>query len=220
MQKKIRVLIADDHAIIRDGLRAILETQPDIEVVAEATEGQEAVEKTERFKPDIVIMDVTMPGVNGLEATRLIKSENPDVKILALTMHDNHQYFFQMLHAGASGYFIKGGSSAELVSAIKTVYQGEVFLYPSMAKKLLSDYVKKLRTGTDRDSTERLTDREREILKLVAEGRTNQEIADILVVSVNTVQTHRSHVMAKLGLHSRTELVKFAIKQGIVALDK
>lgn len=220
MSEKIRVLIADDHAIIRDGLKAILDAQPDIEVVAEATEGQQAAQQTSQMRPDIVIMDVTMPGTNGLEATRLIKSANPDVRVLVLTMHDNDQYFFQTLQAGASGYFVKGGSSNELVGAIRTVYQGEVFLYPSMAKRLLNDYVKKLRSGPDRDGVDNLTDREREVLKLVAEGYTNQEIAESLVVSTNTVQTHRGRIMSKLGLHSRTELVRFAIKQGIVALDK
>jgi len=220
MSDKIRVLIADDHAIVRDGLKAILDAQPDIEVVAEATEGQQAAQQAAQIRPDMVIMDVTMPGMNGLEATRLIKSDNPDVKVLILTMHDNDQYFFQTLQAGASGYFVKGGSSNELVGAIRTVYQGEVFLYPSMAKRLLNNYVKKLRSGPDKDGLDHLTDREKEVLKLVAEGRTNQEIASTLVVSSNTVQTHRGRIMSKLGLHTRTELVRFAIKQGIVPLDK
>ncbi|MBI4294619.1 MAG: response regulator transcription factor [Chloroflexi bacterium] len=220
MSDKMRVLIADDHAIVREGLRAILEAQADIEIVAEAANGQEAVEKTEHLKPDIVIMDLTMPGMGGLEATRQIKQSSPDVKIIALTMHESDEYFFQILHAGASGYFIKGGSSAELVSALRAVWQGDVFLYPSMTKRLLGDYLKRVRTGKDKESYEGLTEREREILKLIAEGRTNQEIADLLVLSPSTVQTHRAHIMAKLGLHSRTDLVKFAIRRSIIALDK
>ncbi|MBI4300766.1 MAG: response regulator transcription factor [Chloroflexi bacterium] len=218
MADKMRVLLADDHAIVREGLRAILETEPDIEVVGEAAEGQEAVNKTDHLKPDIVIMDLTMPGMGGLEATRHIKQTWPDVHILVLTMHDSDEHFFQVLHAGASGYFVKGGSSSELVAALRTVRQGDVFLYPSMAKKLMDDYMKRVRTGKDRESYDGLTEREREILKLIAEGRTNHEIAELLVLSPGTVQTHRARIMAKLGLHSRTELVKFALRRGIIAL--
>ena len=217
MAKRMKVLIVDDHAIIRDGLRAIMEAQPDIEVVGEAMEGREALEKADELRPDVVIMDLTMPGMGGLEATRQLKLLHPDVRVMALTMHESDDYFFQVLQAGADGYFVKGGSSAELLSALRTVSQGEVFLYPSMATRLLKDYLKPARAGRDR--YEGLTDREVEILKLVAEGRSNQEIGDLLVVSVSTVQTHRAHVMAKLGLHSRTELVKYAIRQGIISLD-
>jgi len=215
--KRMRVLIVDDHAIIRDGLRAILEAQPDIEVVGEAMEGREALEKADELRPDVVIMDLTMPGMGGLEATRQLKLLYPDVRVMALTMHESDDYFFQVLQAGADGYFVKGGSSAELLSALRTVSRGEVFLYPSMATRLLKDYLKPARAGRDR--YEGLTDREVEILKLVAEGRSNQEIGDLLVVSVSTVQTHRANLMAKLGLHSRTELVKYAIRQGIISLD-
>lgn len=215
----MRVLLADDHPIVRDGLKAILEAQPDIEVVGEAASGQEAAEKVGRLKPDIVIMDLAMPGMSGIEATRHIKQQSPDIKIMVLTMHDSDEYFFQVINAGASGYFVKGGSSAELVSALRTVGQGDVFLYPSVAKKLVSDYLVRVRTGKERGSFEGLTEREREVMRLIAEGRSNQEIADLLVLSVSTVQTHSSHILAKLGLHSRTELVKFAIRQGIISLD-
>ena len=220
MNSKITILIADDHAIVREGLRAILEAQPDFEVKGEAIDGQEAVDKTKQLNPDIVILDLTMPRLNGLEALRQIKQNNSEAKVLVLTMHENDTYFFQVLDAGASGYFIKGGSSAELVSALRTVWHGDVFLYPSMAKKLLGDYLKRVHMGKDKESYDGLTDREQEILKLIAEGRTNQEIADLLVLSSSTVQTHRAHVMAKLGLHTRTELVKFAIHRGIITLDK
>ena len=213
------MLLADDHPIVRDGLKAILEAEPDIEVVGEAASGQEAAEMVGRLKPDIIIMDLAMPGMSGIEATRHIKQQNPDIKIMALTMHDSDEYFFQVINAGASGYFVKGGSSADLVSALRTVGQGDVFLYPSVATKLVSDYLTRVRTGKDRGSFEGLTEREREVMRLLAEGRSNQEIADLLVLSVSTVQTHSAHILAKLGLHSRTELVRFAIRQGIISLD-
>ncbi len=216
---KIRVLIVDDHVIVREGLHALLKAQPDIEVVGEATDGEEAVNKTREVQPDIVLMDITMPGMNGLEATRHIRQHSPDVKILVLTMHEGDEYFFKMLDAGASGYFIKGGSSSELITALRVVWSGDVFLYPTMAKKLLSDYLQRVRTGQDKESYDGLTNREREILKLIAEGHTNQKIADLLVISLATVQTHRAHIMAKLGLRSPTELIKYAIRRGFITLD-
>ncbi len=216
---KIRVLIVDDHVIVREGLHALLEAQPDIEVVGEATDGEEAVNKTREVQPDIVLMDITMPGMNGLEATRHIRQHSPDVKILVLTMHEGDEYFFKMLDAGASGYFIKGGSSSELITALRVVWSGDVFLYPTMAKKLLSDYLQRVRTGQDKESYDGLTNREREILKLIAEGHTNQKIADLLVIGLATVQTHRAHIMAKLGLRSPTELIKYAIRRGFITLD-
>ncbi len=215
----MRILIVDDHVVVREGLRALLETQPDIEVVGEATDGEEAVVRTKEAQPDIVLMDITMPGMNGLEATRLIKQDNPDVRILVLTMHEGDEYFFEFLHVGASGYFIKGGSSSELISALRAVSRGDVFLYPTMAKKLLSDYLQGMRAGKDKKEYDGLTNREREILKLIAEDHTNQEIAEMLVISTTTVQTHRANIMAKLGLHSRTELIKYAIRRGFITLD-
>jgi two-component system response regulator NreC len=216
---KMRVLIAEDHVIVREGLRALLEAQADIEVVGEATDGEETVIKTKEVQPDIVLMDITMPVMNGLEATRLIKQYSPDVKILVLTMHEGDEYFFEFLYAGASGYFIKGGSSTELISALRAVWHGDVFLYPTMAKKLLGDYLQRVGTGSDKESYDGLTNREREILKLIAEGNTNQEIAQLLFLSITTVQTHRAHIMAKLGLRSPTELVKYAIRRGFITLD-
>ncbi len=216
---KMRVLIADDHVIVREGLHALLKAQPDIEVVGEATDGEEAVNKARETQPDIVLMDITMPGMNGLEATRQIRQHSPDIKILALTMHEGDEYFFKILHAGASGYFIKGGSSSELVLALRAVWHGDVFLYPTMAKKLLHDYLQRVGAGDDKERYDGLTNREREILKLIAEGYTNQEIADLLVLSVATIQTHRANIMAKLDLHSRTELIKYAIRRGFITLD-
>ncbi|MFQ5996324.1 MAG: response regulator [Dehalococcoidales bacterium] len=216
---KIRVLIADDHAIVREGLRTLLEAQPDIEVVGEATTGEEVVNKTKEVQPDIVLMDITMPVMSGLEATRQIRQNSPEVKILVLTMHESDDYFFSILEVGASGYFIKGGSSTELISALRAVWRGDVFIYPTMAKKLLSDYLQRVKFGQDKEHYDGLTERQREILKLIAEGYTNQEIADLLVLSVATVQTHRAHIMAKLGLRSRTELIKYAIRRGFITLD-
>ena len=219
MNNKMRVLIVDDHAIVRDGIRAILSLQPDMEVVGEARDGQEAISQAIQLKPDIVIMDLTMPIMGGLEATQRIKSDCPEINIIVLTMHEDEDHFFQMIQVGASGYFVKGGSSEELMSALRTVWQGDVFLYPSMAKRLLGDYLQRVRTGSDKESFFGLTERERDILKLIAQGRSNQEIADLFVISISTVQTHRTHIMAKLGLHSRTELVKFALRRGIISLD-
>ena len=215
----MRVLIVDDHIIVREGLRALLEAQPDIEVVGEATNGEEAVARTSELNPDIVLMDITMPGMNGLEATRRIKQAKPEVKVLALTMHEGDEYFFKILEAGASGYFVKGGSSSELISALQAVWRGDVFLYPTMAKKLLGDYLQRVKSGQDSETYDGLTNREREILKLVAEGVNNQEIASQLFLSPATVQTHRANIMAKLKLHSRTDLAKYAIKHGLITLD-
>lgn len=216
---KIRVLIAEDHVLVREGLRTLIEAQPDIEVVAEATNGEEAVQLTKEVHPDVILMDITMPKMNGLEATRLIKQDNPDTRILVLTMHESDEYFFKILEAGASGYFIKGGSSTELISALRVVWRGDAFIYPTMANKLLSDYLQRVQAGHDEENFGGLTDRQRQILKLIAEGHTNQEIADLLVLSVTTVQTHRAHIMAKLKFRSRTELIKYAIRHGFIKLD-
>lgn len=216
---KIRVLIVEDHVIVREGLRALLEVQSDIEVVGEAINGEEAVSKAEEVGPDVILMDITMPGMNGLEATHRIRQGNQEVRILALTMHESDEYFFKILEAGASGYFVKGGSSGELISAIKSVWRGDVFLYPTMAKKLLGDYLRRVKSGQDRESYDGLTSREREILTYIAEGDNNQKIAERLVLSPATVQTHRANIMGKLGLHSRTELVKYALKRGYISLD-
>lgn len=216
----MRILIVDDHAVVREGLRIILETQPDIEIVGEATNGKEASELAEKLSPDIILMDITMPIMNGLDATALIKKKNPQINILILTMHEDDQYFFKILEAGASGYFIKGGSSSELVSAIHAVWDGQVFLYPSMAKKLLSSYLDHVKSGQDRERYGGLTNREREILTLVAEGHNNLEIGTILQLSPATVQTHRANIMSKLNLHSRSELTKYAISRGLISLDE
>lgn len=213
---KVRVLIVDDHVIVRDGVRMILEAQPDIEVVGEASDGREALEKARQLSPSVVLMDIAMPGMNGLEATAAIRQELPDVQVLVLTMHEDYEYFFEVLRAGASGYVLKGASSNDLVSAIRAVHQGGVYLHPAVAKNLVSDYVKRMEPGEDRARYDGLSDRERQVLKLVAEGKTSQQIAEELFLSVNTVQTHRSHIMEKLGLHNRTDLIRYALRKGLV----
>jgi two-component system response regulator NreC len=213
---KVRVLIVDDHAIVRDGVRMILEAQPDIEVVGEASDGREALEAARQLSPGVVLMDIAMPGMNGLEATAAIRQELPDVQVLILTMHEDYEYFFELLRAGASGYVLKGASSDDLVSAIRAVHQGGVYLHPAVAKNLVSDYVKRMEPGEDRARYDGLSDRERQVLKLVAEGKTSRQIAEDLFLSVNTVQTHRAHIMEKLGLHNRTDLIRYALRKGLV----
>ena len=215
----MKVLITDDHTIVREGLKAILGVQPDIEIVGEATNGEESIKKAKELQPDIILMDITMPGMNGLEATRQIRKQTPEMKILVLTMHEEDDYFYRILEAGASGYFIKGGSFNELLSALRAVWHGDVFIYPTMAEKLLSNYLEGVKSGQEVAGYMKLTEREREILRFVADGRTNQEIAEQLFISPTTVQTHRAHMMAKLGLHNRTELIKYAIRHGFVTLD-
>jgi DNA-binding NarL/FixJ family response regulator len=214
MTGRIRVLVADDHAIVREGVHQLLAQQPDIEVVGEAADGAQALAMARRLKPDLVLMDIGMPGMNGLEATRALKAERPQTNVLVLTMQEGEEYFFHLLEAGASGYVLKGASSAELLSAIRAVQQGGVYLNPMMTKQVLRDVLR--RPDQTNAASDPLTPREREVLKLIAEGKTNREIADELVLSLNTVQTHRQHIMEKLNLHNRTELVKYAIRRGLI----
>lgn len=211
---RIRVLIADDHAIVREGLRYMLDEQPDFQVVGEAANGEQALALAYTLAPDIVLMDIGMPGMNGLEATRALKAAQPQTNILVLTMHEGEDYFFRILAAGASGYVLKGAHSADLLSALRAVHQGGVYLDPTMAKKLLSDSLKRLENESR--ANDPLTPREREVVKLIAAGKTNREIAEGLTVSINTVQTHRLHIMEKLNLHNRAELIKYAIRRGLI----
>ena len=213
---KIRVLVADDHTIVREGVRILLEAQPDIEVVGEAADGQEALARVRELQPDIVLIDIAMPNLNGMEATRAIKREYPQVQIIALTMYESDEYFFQVLNAGASGYILKKAASADLLAAIRAVYAGEVFLYPSVARRLVSDYLSRVKSGEEKSSYDGLTAREREVLKLIAEGHTNQAIADKLVISPSTVQTHRTRIMQRLNLHNRAELIQYAMRKGLL----
>lgn len=216
MEKKIRVLVADDHTIVREGVRLLLEAQPDLEVVGEASDGQEAFELVRKLQPDLVVMDIQMPNWNGLQATRAIKQEFPHLHILALTMYESDEYFFQVLAAGASGYILKKAASTDLLAAIRAVHKGDVFLYPSVARRLVSDYLTRVKSGEEQSSYDGLTAREREVLKLIAEGHTNQVIAEKLVISPSTVQTHRNRIMQRLNLHTRAELIKYANRKGML----
>ena len=216
---KIRILVADDHTLIRRGIVSLLNAQPDMEVVAEAGDGQEAIQKVSQTPPDIVIMDIGMPGLNGLDATKLIKGQSPSVQVLILTIHDREDYLFQALRAGASGYILKGADIQDLLAAIRTVHNGEVYLYPTVTKKLLTDYLRRVESGEDAASYDGLTEREREVLKHIAQGKTTSEIAKLLYISTHTVQAHRDHIMEKLNLHRKAELIKYAIRKGLVDAD-
>lgn len=213
---KIKILVVDDHTIMRDGIRALLALHDDIEVVGEASEGRESIEKTQELAPDVVVMDIAMPGMDGLEATRRITKKNPKVKILVLTQHDNKEYILSIIKAGANGYVPKRALGSDLVSAIRAVHQGESFLYPSAAAALIEGY----RQQSERvEPYDRLTAREREILKLIAEGHTSREIADMLFISLKTAQGHRAKIMEKLDLRNRTELIKYAMRKGLVSMN-
>jgi len=215
---RIRVLIVDDHALFREGIRLILHNQGSIEIVGEAADGVEAIEAAQALKPDVVLMDVSMPGMDGLRATRQIKTDCPAAQVLMLTMHESDDYFFRSLNAGASGYVLKEAASADLVAAIRSVAQGQVFLYPSVARKLVTDYLSRVGTPEAGDQYQRLTLREREILLLIGEGRSDKEIAQQLLISSNTVQSHRWNIMEKLDLHHRAELIKYAIRRGLISV--
>ncbi|MES0361400.1 MAG: response regulator transcription factor [Anaerolineales bacterium] len=212
---KIRVLLADDHTILRDGIRALLDDHADIEVIGEAEDGQATVKMTAQLQPDVVVMDIAMPLLNGLEATRQIQRDYPQVKVLILTMHENEEYIRQVLAAGALGYVLKDAAAHDLLGAIRAVYQGEAVLSPAITRLVIEDY---LRWGDIRppDSTNGLTSREREVLQLIAEGYTNKKIAEILCLSIKTVQSHRTNLMSKLDLHDRGELIKYAIQKKII----
>ncbi len=214
MTDRIRVLIADDHIIVRSGVRLLLEAEPDITVVGEASDGREALELVEKHLPDVVLMDIAMPGMDGLEATRRIKANWPQVKVLVLTMHRTDEYFFEMLKAGASGYILKGAETSDLIHAVRVVGRGEVFLYPTMAQKLVKDYLSSVQWGEEPGSS--LSPREREILRLLAEGCSTKEIAEKLVISPSTVHSHRYNLMTKLGLTNRHELIQYARRRGLI----
>jgi two-component system response regulator NreC len=214
--KKIRVLVVDDHVIVRDGICALLALAGDVEVVGEAGDGMEALEVARQLKPDVVLMDVAMPVLGGMEATRRICKEMPETKVLALTQYDDKEYVFPLIEAGALGFISKTAASTDLISAIRYVYRGESYLSPGVAKLVVDDYQQGASLQGRNDTYEQLTDRERDVLKLVAEGYTAQEIADILVISPKTVEGHKNSLMSKLGVHSRIDLVKYALRRGLI----
>jgi two-component system response regulator NreC len=215
----IRILLVDDHALMRTGLRMMLETQEDLEIVGECETGREAIQRAPELRPDVILMDITLPDILGIEATRAIKKNLPKTVVLALTMHEGEEYFFEMLNSGASGYLPKKAAPTELVDAVRVVHAGGVYLYPSLAKTLVQDYLKRAESGDEKTAYDGLTEREREVLKLIADGLSNQEVADRLVISVKTVERHRANILAKLNLHSRTELVKYAIRKGLIEVE-
>jgi two-component system response regulator NreC len=214
----IRLILVDDHEIVRIGLRMLLQAQPDIEIVAEASSGEEAIELVQMHQPDVVLMDITMPGMNGMETTRQLKASCPSAAVLALTIHEEEDYFFQMLHAGASGYVPKRVASDELIRAIRTVFQGEVFLHSSLAGALVKDFLQQGGVKSDVELS-KLTEREQEVLALIARGFTNKQIGQQLDISPKTVARHRDNVAKKLSLSSRTELTRYAIKKGLIKLS-
>ena len=212
----IRVLVVDDHTIVRDGVRALLALAGDIEVVGEAANGREALDMVRQLAPDVVLMDVAMPILGGLEATRRICKEFPAVRVLVLTQYDDREYVFPLIEAGASGFLSKTAASSELTSAIRHVHQGESYLSPSVAKLMVEERQQEAAVRDRSDPYDQLTDREREVLKLVAEGYTTQEIADMLVISPKTVEGHKSSLMNKLNIHNRLDLFKYALRRGLI----
>ncbi|PYS34905.1 MAG: DNA-binding response regulator [Acidobacteria bacterium] len=212
------VLIADDHALVRAGIRALLERIPNTEVVAEASDGREAMELIAKRQPDIVLMDIAMPGLNGLEATRQIVKTWPPVRVIILSMHSSEEYVWQALRAGARGYLLKGASLAELELALSFVVRGEIYLSPPLSQQVIREYVQ--RTGKQRAREETLTARQREILSLIAEGKSTKQVALQLNISVKTVESHRAQIMERLNIHDVAGLVRYAIRTGLVKIEQ
>lgn len=215
--KKLRVLLADDHIVMRSGLRALLDRQPNLEVVGECENGRETVELAGSLRPDVVVMDVGMPGLNGIEATRTIVDQHSSPAVVILSMHADESYVMRALKAGARGYLLKDSAAADLIGAIQAVSQGKSFFSPKVSRILAEDYVRVLKQKGDVDTYDLLTSREREILQLLAEGKANKEVATALNISPYTVETHRSHILQKLNLHTPAELVLYAVRKGIIS---
>ncbi len=215
---KIRILVADDHALVREGIRALLSLCNDLEVVGEASDGQEAIAATQRLAPDVVLMDINMPGLGGLEATLAIRRENPRTKILVLTQYDDREYVTRFIKSGASGYILKRAAGSELASAVRAVHRGGLVVDPALAREVLAPSGQPTVAASGDELYQSLTDREKQVLKLVAEGNSNKEVAQLLAISVKTAMSHRERVMQKLEIHNRTELVKFALRLGVIKL--
>jgi two-component system response regulator NreC len=213
----IRLLLVDDHIVVRSGIRMLLEGEPDVEIVGEAGTAREALQAVSELHPDVILMDIGLPDLSGIEATREIKHLYPEISVVALTIHEDEEYFFKMLEAGASGYVPKKAAPDELLTAIRAAARGEVYLYPSMAKMLVNDFLTHdTQTKDVSSSLDGITPREQEVLVYLAEGAGNEEIAEALNISPKTVARHRENIMSKLNLHTRTELVKYAIRKGII----
>jgi two-component system response regulator NreC len=215
-----KVLLVEDHIVVRQGIKALLSDEPDLEIVGEADNGREALSLVSELRPDVVLMDISMPGLNGIEATRQIRQRYADVKVVVLSMHASEEYVFQMLRAGASGYVLKQSDSSEVLTAIRAATSGGSFLSPPISRTVIDDYVHRAETRGRADDMDLLTSREREVLQLLAEGLSNREIAQQLNISIKTVETHRSNMMNKLGVSSKTELVKYALRKGWAALEE
>jgi two-component system response regulator NreC len=213
----INLLLVDDHQVVRTGLRMLLEGQPDMKIIGEADSGLQALEKARELSPNVIVMDITLPDMSGIEATKLIKEEMPDIAVVALTIHEDEQYFFEMLQAGASGYVPKRAAPEDLITSIRAAFAGEIYIYPSLAKALVADFLGRPSQGSEKASLDGLTTREQEVLSLLAEGLSNDEIGESLKISKHTVARHRENLMRKLELHSRSELVKYAIRKGLIA---
>jgi DNA-binding NarL/FixJ family response regulator len=215
--RKIRIVLADDHKLMRSGLRVLLEQQPDLTVVGEASDGREAVALVASQRPDVLVMDIGMPSLNGIEAAAQITQSNPEGAIVMLSMHSDESYVLRALKAGAKGYLLKDSAEADLIRAVRAVADGKSFFSPAVSKVLLDDYVRKLKRSGTEDPYDVLTPREREVLQLVAEGKSNKEVAQLLSLSVYTVETHRSNIMEKLNLHGVPELILYAVRKGIIS---
>ena len=214
---QVRIFLADDHTVMRGGIRLVLERQPDLHVVGEASDGRETVNAVERLHPDVVVMDIAMPNLNGIEATRQILANGVAVSIVVLSMHSDEEYVLRALKAGARGYLLKESAEADLIAAVRAVISGKSFFSPAVSRLLVEDYVRQLQDRDIEDSYELLTTRERETLQLVAEGKSNKDIANLLNLSVYTVETHRSNIMEKLNLHGVPELILYAVRKGVIA---
>lgn len=215
--RKIRILLADDHQLMRSGLRLLIEQQPDLGVVGEATNGREAVALTKSLRPDVAVMDISMPSLNGIEAAHQITQSHPEIAVIVLSMHADESYVLRALRAGAKGYLLKDSAESDLIEAVRAVARGKSFFSPAVSKVLLDDYMRKLKHSGVEDAYDLLTPREREILQLVAEGKSNKEVANLLNLSVYTVETHRSNIMQKLNLKGVPELTLYAVRKGIIS---
>jgi two-component system response regulator NreC len=216
MAKRIRILLVDDHDVVRSGVRMLLENEEDLVILGEAGSGRQALELVEKLDLDVVIMDITLPDMSGIEVTQRIKQSHPKIAVVALTIHEDQQYFFEMLQVGASAYVPKRAAPNDLITAIRAAHRGEMYIYPSLAKLLVNDFLTRAEEADEKAKMNDLTPREQEVLALLADGKTNEDIADTLTISHHTVARHRENLMSKLGLHSRSDLVRYAIRKGLI----